>query len=327
MHDHLSRKSSMRGVLGETRTARLGAVLACVLLFGASAANAGTVTATTGGWLTTAMVSGANWSAGLPVNITFKNAAGTVTGTAIAYPGLGGKFSVGLPAGVSSGDTISFSGTEGDGTTVNGAAGGVVADIGGTGTGPEVVDATIVDPGSTLSVASQLLALTGDFTSVETAFDANPASPTYGDLSFTLLSSGFNLGSTSGPLTIALGGDVPFTLNLIPFLDDLASGNFTSTTIPVSIPLSLTVTYAGTPYAATGDVTGVTTTLPGDQADPSTLNISLSSALGPITGTLFTTSQDTIVPEPSPAAPLLAGLALLSLAGLRSARTRYRFTR
>jgi len=317
MEDHVCGKSMIPGKSGGMRKARPIWVLAAVILLGVSCADAGTITATTAGWFTTAGVSGGNWQAGSTVSVTFTNGAGTVTGTATGYPGAGGSFWVALPAGVSKGDTITFSGTEGDGTIVNNAAGGVVADTGGLPPGVEVADHSTIGAGSTLSVASQLLNLTGSFTSLETGYDGNPASPTYGDLSLTLLSSGFNVGSSTGPLSISLNGDVLFTLDLTSFLGDVASGHFTSTAIPISIPLDLTVTYGGTPYAATGTATGSTTTFSGDQADPSTLNISLTSPLGPITGALYTTSQDSYVPEPSPGLLLLIGLGLLAAGGLR----------
>jgi hypothetical protein len=107
-------------------------------------------------------------------------------------------------------------------------------------------------------------------------------------------------------------------LNLLPFLNDLNSGTFTSTTLPVSFPVNFVLTYAGAPYSASGTISGSMTTMLGDQADPDTFDLSLTSDLGPITGSLYTTASYTVTPEPAPVFLLLTGLALLALLGFRA---------
>jgi hypothetical protein len=302
------------------KRARLISLLTAVLLFGLGAANAGTITAVGAGWTTSSAVTGTAFGANSTVNITFKTTSGLVSGTTIATADGAGNFTIGLPIGVGVGDTIFFSGTEATGKIDTNKAGGVVAYVNGLPNGKTVVDVTTIGSGSSLVVGTTVLSLTGGFASVETAYNNNPASPHYGDLSFLLLTSGFHVYSTNAPLTISLASNTAFTLNLIPFLNDVAAGNFTGTTVPVDLPIDLNIVYGGTSYAATGVVTGFSTTLPGDLADPSTLDLSLTSALGPISGTLYATSDDIVTPEPPSALLFLSGLGLLLLAGFRAKR-------
>lgn len=166
--------------------------------------------------------------------------------------------------------------------------------------------------GSTASVGGQNFNLGGGFTTLTTNVDYNPASPTYGQLSGSILAQLFQVSGTGGlgKLTITLAGNQPYSVNVLPLFNAQTLDGGVS--IPLSMLLAGTLSINGLNSPFSGIANGTDTVFPGN-TDNLDLAFDLTSNFGEVTGTFLADGTEQLIPEPSALAIIGTNMGMVGL--------------
>lgn len=174
----------------------------------------------------------------------------------------------------------------------------------------EAVTTLAMNPGSTLTAFGQTFSLGGNFTTIATSVDYDPASLGYGTLGGHMPSSFFDVFAEIGLERIDFelsGSSTPFSLNVASTWD--ADMPDTGLAVPFTQLLSGNLIYQGISHAFTGSIQG-TTTFFGDNYETIAGNIILD---GIGTGVFSASGRTLVTPEPATLMLLCIGIAGLGL--------------
>lgn len=175
----------------------------------------------------------------------------------------------------------------------------------------DVVNTTLViQPGSFASVGGNTFSLGGTFSTIANAVDYAPASPTYGQLSGVIPTSGFDVhgSSPAGDLQLTLNSPQPWNLNLANAWGQDVPPQGVG--VPFSQPIDATLFFNSTPMALSGNFAGAVTFFP-DNSE----TICGQLQFGAVTGNLCASGLSVMAPVPEPGGPLLmlGGLGLMGV--------------
>lgn len=182
----------------------------------------------------------------------------------------------------------------------------------------DVVNTTLViQPGSFASVGGNTFSLGGTFSTIANAVDYDPVSPTYGQLSGVIPTSGFDIhgSSPSGNIQLALNNPQPWSLNLAGIWGQDVPPEGVG--VAFNQPLDGTLFFNSTPIPLSGNFIGAVTFFP-DNSE----TICGQLQFGAITGNLCASglSVTTPVPEPGVYALMLGGLGVVGTLAQRRKR-------
>jgi hypothetical protein len=247
------------------------------------------------------------------ITVTYPPA--TVPASQTTTVGAGGKWVIFPPATVPAGTaaTITSSNPACPGPTVT-----KVADAPNPpGGGVVVLAQDAILGGSTASLGSSSFALSGSFIVETDSFDSIPSSPTFGDIVGEVLPANFDVTGIGalGTIVFDLSASEPFDVNVSALI-----GAVPPVSAMFHVPLAGDLTLNGSSVAFSGSADGTVTWTDFTGAETFNTSLSLSSSLGPITGTVLASGQNQVVPEP--ATRSLMGLGLMGVLFLGGRRIR-----
>jgi hypothetical protein len=255
------------------------------------------VTSSPGGNFSVRSLSGTSCDPGDMITATFSN--GTVVK---AYANKSGNWFMPVPPGVPTPATATV-------TCSNGGTSGTITVASGPLLDPPnnhvVANHMVLGSESKLVLGGEIITLTGSFTQIANDVDYDSSSPEYGSLSGFLKASELDITGTSetlGEISIALLDDNPYTVDMLPlwipqWVDGV--GNVASDSIYLDFEISGVINLSSTSIPFTGDITG-TSTYSSDGWETFNTRFSLDTdEYGAVTGTLLSSGQAMIVPEPT----------------------------